>query len=90
MTKLRVGVVNNYDVMLYMVPEEDLATVLVLKDGQNITKQHVRKLKSFVERAKALRLGWAKLPDDEVIYIYDKADENFEYAVNLSDPNCSE
>ena len=90
MRELRVNAINNHDVMLFVDPNEDLVTVLVQKDGQNITRQHVRKLKSFLQRAKMLRFGWAKLPDDEVIYIYDKADDNFGYAVNLCDPNCSE
>jgi hypothetical protein len=36
------------------------------------------------------RCGWAKFPDFEVIYIYDKGDENFGYAINLSDITCSE
>ena len=90
MRELKVGTINNYDVMLFVDPNEDLVTVLVHKSGQNITVQRVAKLKSFVHRAKMLRFGWAKLPDDEVIYIYDKADDNFGYAVNLCDPNCSE
>ena len=30
------------------------------------------------------------LPDFEVIYLYDKADGNYGYAVNLQDPMCSE
>ena len=90
MRGLRVGTISNYDVMLFVDPNEDLVTALVQKEGQYITRQHVRKLKSFVQRAKVLRIGWAELPDDEVIYIYDKADENFGYAVNLHDPNCSE
>ena len=90
MAELRVGKVNNYDVLLFGEPEGDRVIVIVLKDDQCITKQKVAKLKSFLQHAKALRIGWAKLPDDEVIYIYDKADENFGYAVNLNDPNCSE
>ncbi len=89
MKELRVGTINNYDVMLFLEPDQDVVTVLV-QNGWEITRQHVRKLKSFVHRAKMLRFGWAKLPDDEVIYIYDKADDNFGYAVNLCDPNCSE
>ena len=37
-----------------------------------------------------MRLGWAELPDCEVIYLYDKADSNYGYAVNLQYPSCSE
>ncbi len=47
-------------------------------------------LNRFVRTAKDFRLGWVKLPDFEVIYLYDKADGNFGYAVNLQDPLCSE
>ena len=90
MAELRVGNVNDYSIMLFVEPDEDLVTVVVQKDGEYITNQKVPKLKSFLHDARNIRIGWAKLPDDEVIYIYDKADENFGYAVNLNDPNCSE
>jgi hypothetical protein len=37
------------------------------------------------------RVGWASFPDDaEVIYVYDRDDDNFGYAFNLTAPNCSE
>ena len=90
MAELRVGNINDYDVMLFVEQNSDLVTVLVQKDGQYITHQKVKQLKSFMHGAKELRLGWTKLPDDEVIYIYDKAGDNFGYAVNLNDPNCNE
>lgn len=45
-----------------------------------------------MKKAKNLRLGWGQFQDDgdEVIYLYDKQDGNFGYAVNLDDPHCSE
>ena len=90
MNELRAGEVSDYVVVLFVERDADLVTVVVQKDGQYITSQKVVRLKSFLQQAKELRLGWGKLPDDEVIYIYDKADDNFGYAVNLYDPNCSE
>jgi hypothetical protein len=37
------------------------------------------------------RVGWARFPDDaEVIYVYDRDDDNFGYALNLTAPDCSE
>ena len=42
-------------------------------------------------KARILRFGWGQFPDgDEVIYLFDEADDNFGYAVNLNDPACSE
>ena len=37
------------------------------------------------------RIGWGRYPDDaEVIYLYDRDDDNFGYAINLTAPDCSE
>ena len=55
-----------------------------------VTKQQVNGLGAFVRRSKDFKLGWAMLPDCEVIYLYDKADNNYGYAVNLQFPSCSE
>ncbi len=55
-----------------------------------MTKQEVRGLGAFIQKTNNLRLGWAELPDCEVIYLYDKADGNYGYAVNLQYPSCSE
>ena len=36
-------------------------------------------------------LGWARFPDGaEVVYLYDKHDGCFGYALNLTYPDCSE
>ncbi len=48
-------------------------------------------LGAFVERAKDLRTGWGQFPDGmEVIYLYDRGDDNFGYAVNLQREDFSE
>lgn len=47
-------------------------------------------LGEFVQEAEDLRLGWAELPDFEVIYIYDLDDDRFGYGINLSSPRLSE
>jgi hypothetical protein len=66
----------------------------VYKNDELVTMQAVRlgidHFKRFLANAKDLRIGWASFPDFEVIYIYDKGDENFGYAVNLQDDLCSE
>jgi hypothetical protein len=37
------------------------------------------------------RLGWGRFPDGaEVLYLDDRVDDGFGYAVNLTAPNCSE
>ena len=37
------------------------------------------------------RLGWGRFPDGaEVLYLYDRDDGGFGYAVNLTAPGCSE
>src|SRR6266542_5933916 len=68
----------------------------VFKQNKMITVQAVRlgidHFLAFLQTAKDIRLGWAQLQDDgdEVIYIYDKADDYFGYAINLHDITCSE
>ena len=66
-------------------------TVTVLDDDGIVTRQTVAGLGAFVARAKQLRTGWGQFPDGmEVIYVYDRGDDNFGYAVNLQDEQCSE
>lgn len=65
-------------------------TVIILKDKKVITRRTVSGFQEFLQQAKNIKLGWAELPDFEVIYIYDKADDNFGYAVNLQDGQLSE
>lgn len=75
------GHVHVYDVFL----AGDV--VRIVEDAQPDpvdVKREVENLGEFVEDAEALRLGWAEFPDgDEVVYLYDRADDNFGYAVNL-------
>ena len=54
--------------------------------------QTVPGIAAFVKKAKRLTFGWGQFPDDgdEVIYLYDREDGNFGYAMNLDDPGCSE
>ena len=68
-------------------------TVTVIKlTGEVVTAQHVKGLLRFALNARTLRFAWGQFPNggDEVIYLFDEADENFGYAVNLNDPQCSE
>ncbi len=78
------GHVKDYDVVIAG------NVVTVLTEQTVITKQQVKGLSAFIRKTKDFKLGWAMLPDCEVIYLYDKADENYGYAVNLQYPSCSE
>lgn len=62
------------------------------RNSKLVTQQHAEGLHAFLMKARILRFGWGQFPDDgdEVIYLFDEADENFGYAVNLNDPTCSE
>ena len=62
------------------------------RNSKLVTQQHVEGLHAFLMQARILRFGWGQFPNngDEVIYLFDEADENFGYAVNLNDPQCSE
>ena len=82
--KPRSGHIKDYDVMIL----GDVVTVL--NSRQVVTQQRVTGLTAFITRAQAFKLGWARLPDCEVIYLYDKADGNYGYAVNLQYASCSE
>lgn len=81
------GHVGNYDVF---VQGDTLRVVQDAEDPKEAGEQ-VDGLGEFVEDAADLRLGWGLLPDDaEVIYVYDKADGCYGYAINLDWPRCSE
>jgi hypothetical protein len=69
------GHIRDYDVFL----ANDVVTVI--NEQVIITKQSVRRLSDFANKAKELKLGWGMLPDCEVIYFYDKGDSNFGYGV---------
>jgi hypothetical protein len=84
MEKMPTGHIKDYDVFVFG------NTVVVLKGNEFVTRQQAQGLGDFLDRVKDLRLGWGSFPDFDVIYLYDKADGNFGYAVNLQDPVCSE
>lgn len=78
------GVIGGYDVLIMN------DTITVLRDGTNVAQLRVRGLSRFVGTATDLRLGWATFADFEVVYVYDKADGNFGYAINLQIASYSE
>ncbi len=89
-----IDTVMNYVVLVELSSEhivvwktEDAYGLFDLRTGQT-----VKGIADFVQKAKQLAFGWGQFQDhgDEVIYLYDKGDENFGYAVNLDDPQCSE
>jgi hypothetical protein len=86
------GTINDYTVLIDYRSDH----IVVFKaDGLTFdleAGQTVPGIAEFMEKAKDLRLGWGQFPDDgdEVIYLYDKGDSNFGYAVNMDDPQCSE
>ncbi len=88
MDKQYLGTIHEYT--LYIVGQEIEAyngETLVTMQAVRLGMDH---FKEFLLLAKDLRLGWAAFPDFEVIYIYDKADDYFGYAINLSDITASE
>lgn len=78
------GHIKDYDVII----GGDVVTVI--DTHRVVTKQHVSGLGTFISKTKDFKLGWTRLPDCEVIYLYDKADGNYGYGVNLQHPSCSE
>src|SRR5438093_11803371 len=79
------GTVNGYGVLV-------LGDVLIVeRDGEGIARSRVEGLGRFATAAHDLRLGWGQFPDGaEVIFLYDRADGCFGYAVNLDWPDGSE
>ena len=66
-------------------------TVTVINDDGVVARRTVAGLGAFVARATDLRTGWGQFPDGmEVIYLYDRGDDNFGYAVNLQRAEFSE
>ena len=56
-----------------------------------VARSRVEGLGRLVAAANDLKLGWGQFPDGaEVIFLYDKADACFGYAVNLACDWCSE
>lgn len=71
------GLINGYDVLILG------DQFMVLRGDVLVTRRTVPGLAAFVGAATDLRLGWATFDDFEVLYVYDRADDNFGYAVNL-------
>ena len=86
--KFRLGIsgqVGEYGV----VTLED--TLYVLRGDAEVARRSVPGLGAFVMQATDLKLGWGQFPDGmEVIYLYDRDDDNFGYAANLQAEHCSE
>jgi len=78
--------IHGYDVLL------DGDNIIVLKGKKMQCARKIPGLGGFIEKAKDLKMGWGQFEHDgdEVIYIYDKADDGFGYGLNLDDHGCSE
>lgn len=65
---------------------------LTVADAHGVVAERtVAGLATFLATAKSLRLSWGVLPaGEEVLYLYDHADHNFGYALNLTVDWCSE
>lgn len=84
--------IDDYYVHVALVKNErDAAVIRVVElDGGAEVVKTVDGLKSFMEKGKDIRIGWAEFPDFEVIYVYDRGDDNFGYALNIHDDTLSE
>lgn len=84
--------IDDYYVHVALVKNErDAAVIRVvgLDGGAELVKT-VDGLKSFMEKGKDIRIGWAATADFEIIYVYDRGDNNFGYAFNITDETLSE
>lgn len=57
--------------------------VFVSENSRPVAATEVKGLGEFMGKAGDLRVGWGQFDDFEVIYLYDRRDHNFGYAVNL-------
>jgi hypothetical protein len=79
------GTVNGYGVLVLG------DVVIVERGGAEVARERVDGLGRFATEARDLKLGWGQFPDGaEVIYLYDKGDDGFGYALNLDWPDGSE
>ena len=81
------GHVAGYDVLV-------LADAVIVTDADGARRFAVpdygTRIGELGERP-GFRLGWGRFPDGaEVLYLYDRDDAGFGYAVNLTMPDCSE
>ena len=80
------GTINGYGVLVLG------DVVIVERDGGEVARRTVEGLGRFAANARDLRLGWGCFPDGAagVIFLSDKADDGFGYALNLDWPDGSE
>ena len=88
MTKLgTAGHVAGFDVLV-------LADAVIVTDAEGSQRFPVPNYGTAigdVATRPGFRLGWGRFPDGaEVLYLYDRDDGGFGYAVNLTAPGCSE
>ena len=84
----RGGRIAGYDVLL-------TGDTITVADGAGTVVRHTvpshgTPFGELVERP-GFALGWGRFPDGaEVLYFYDRDDDNFGYVLNLADPGLSE
>ena len=57
---------------------------------ERLVTRTVAGLGRFLAGARDLRLGWAELPDFDLVYLWDAGDGGFGFAVNVDDHGISE
>ena len=80
------GHIHGYDVIM------DGDRIIVLQDAKIVCVRKIEGFAHLTKNAQELKIGWGQFEHDgdEVIYIYDKADDGFGYGLNLVDHGCSE
>jgi hypothetical protein len=79
------GTVNGYGVPV----RGDV--VVVRRGAAEVARSRWEGLGRFVAEARDLKLGWGQFPDNAgVIFLYDKGDNCFGYALNLACDWCGE
>lgn len=58
-------------------------TINVYEGEELVTTRNVREFGHFIRRSGDIKLGLAYFDDFEVIYIYDRLNRNYGYAVNI-------
>lgn len=81
------GHVGRYDVFV----RGDVVAVVEDTDEPRTARERVEGLGAWLAQVGDLALGWAAFEDGmEVVYLYDKDDDLYGYAVNLDVPHFSE
>lgn len=81
------GQVSIYTVTVFVDAE-----LIRISSQQNGTEpdRHVEGLRKFIDTVKDLRMGWGSTDDFDIIFVYDKGDDGWGYAVNIQCPEFSE